>query len=164
MSQVLPFPPSILRENSHWPCWWQELTLPSGSMAQLCLLHHSVGKSCFFWALHFAHEHLVRNHPMSCHGTGDSRGCLNSWKLSSVCHGAPCSPRRLSWKNQTIPWEHRAAPDPAGPPGAVYLCTGDKLAVGHPISGLDSCSLHWPIPSCCSRGRDLPVLASPSGC
>lgn len=35
--------------------------------------------------------------------------------------------------------------DPAGPPDAVYLCTGDKAAVGHPVSRLDSCSPPRPI-------------------
>lgn len=52
-----------------------------------------------------------------------------------------------------------AAPDPAGPPGAVYLCAGDKAAVGHPVPGLDSWSSPQPILSC--RGSDLPALASP---
>lgn len=35
--------------------------------------------------------------------------------------------------------------DPAGPLDAVYLCTGDKAAVGHPNSGLDSCNPPRPI-------------------
>lgn len=64
-------------------------------------------------------------------------------------------------KKSPFPQESRAASDPAGPPGAVYLFTGDKAAVGHPISGLDSCSSPWPIPSHSGRRRDLPVLASP---
>lgn len=39
MSQVFPFLPGILRKNSCWPWWWQELTLFSGSMAQLYPFH-----------------------------------------------------------------------------------------------------------------------------
>lgn len=122
----------------HWKC--------------LCTLEKSP-----LWSLWLSHGYLWRNCSLSCHSTGNP---WSFWQPSSNRHSAASSPERLFWKSEPLSRESRAAPDPRGPPGTVYLCTRDKLAVGHPTSGLDSCSSHWPIPPT-GRSTDLLVLINP---
>lgn len=142
-------------------CWWHGVT---GALSPLeppaCqqLSHH---------ASHPRGSHILLSGSAGC--SEPLSPSLLPFAGKSHCFGLPPGSLHPQGSCSTVPWlcwktapshRSRAASDPAGPPGAVYLCAGDKASVGHPVPGLDSWSLPRPILSC--RGSNLPVLASHS--
>lgn len=164
VSRVLPFPPEHLAETApghgyggSWLC--SQAPQPRLSLCPLCHVRLQ-GKATNSGLSGFSPSREIAPRPAMVLVTPQL--LLPVLGLSA----ASCTAQRLRQrgspgKMSPFPRDSRAASDPTGPPGTVYLCTGDKAAVGHPISGLDSCSSPWPIPSHQGRSRDLPVLASP---